>query len=407
VNDLVARRLGKIAALAALVGVLSMLWARRAEAAPPGPDALPVHVVAVKSLEALDQAQALTNVLKKAVRDAEGWSLGDSNQSLEFLAIQMKCNEPIDAACEARIADQLKADRYLWAVIEFDPADKAFVTGKLNFFVRGKGTNSVDLRYSSNLTDPNDDSLIDLVTSLVDEVTGGAPQGTLKVTTGGVPGQLFVDGDPIGAISAEGASYPLPSGKHLVVVKAPGYADAESTITIKPATTVETSLTLVEIAEDSPTDWRMVTGFGLIGVGVATGAVGLWSSLKVNSIRNDEVYDQFRMATFRGVGDACQAAATGPNGAGTAYNVDPGRGASTTPSDADVVAGLCGDAANFELLQAIMYPIAAVSAGVGFYFLGTSSLFGGQEDGADEMTALKVTPIVRPGLGAMAVTYQF
>ena len=111
------RWVGKLFALCGVVSLLLTVGAGRAEAASPGPDALPVHVVAVKSLEALDQAQALTNALKKAVRDSEGWSLGDSNQSLEFLAIQMKCAEPIDAACEARIADQLKADRYLLSLI--------------------------------------------------------------------------------------------------------------------------------------------------------------------------------------------------------------------------------------------------------------------------------------------------
>lgn len=393
-----------VVASSVLVGLL--LGVNRAEAAPPGPDALPVHVVAVKSLEALDQAQALTNALKKAVRDSDGWSLGDSNQSLEFLAIQMKCAEPIDAACEARIADQLKADRYLWAVIEFDPDDKQFVAGKLNFFVRGKGTNSVDLRYSANLTDPNDDSLVELAQSQVEAVTGGAPQGTLKVSTGGVAGQLFVDGEPIGAVSAEGTSYPLPAGEHRVVVKAPGYSDAEATVTVKPAATVETTLTMVEVAEDEPVDWRMITGFGLVGVSVASGAVGLWASLRVNSVRNDETYTNFQAATFKSAGDTCEAAKTGLAGRGTAYNDGSQPGPTATVEQANETATLCDRASSGELMQAIMFPIAAVSAGVGFYLLGTSTLFGGGGDG-DEASAITVTPMVGPGGGAMTVTYQF
>lgn len=405
-SKLVAHWVGKLVALSALVGLLIAAGTGRAEAASPGPDALPVHVVAVKSLEALDQAQALTNALKKAVRDSEGWSLGDSNQSLEFLAIQMKCAEPIDAACEARIADQLKADRYLWAVIEFDPDDKQFVAGKLSFFVRGKGTSSVDLRYSANLTDPNDDSLLELARSHVDEVTGGPPQGTLKVSTGGVPGQLFVDGEPIGAVAEDGASYPLPAGEHRIVVKAPGYADAEATVTVKPAATVETTLTLVELADDEPVDWRMITGFGLVGVSVASGAVGLWASLQVNQVRNDETYKNFQAATFKSAGDTCQAAKTGASGLGTAYNDGSEPGPTASVQNANDTASLCDQASSGELMQAIMFPIAAVSAGVGFYLLGTSTLFGGGGDG-DEASAITVMPMVGPGGGAMTVTYQF
>jgi hypothetical protein len=380
-----------------------------AQAADAGADALPVHVVAVKTLEALDQATALTAALKKAVRSSDGWSLADSSQALEFLAIQMKCSEPIDAACEARIADHLKADRYLWAVLDIDEGDKTFVSGKLNFFVRGKGTNTVDMRYSANLTDSNDDSIIQLAKSMLDQVTGGAPQGTLKISSGGVAGQLFVDGEPLGALAADGGSFSLPSGAHEIVVKAPGYADAQASVNIKPATTVETSVTMVEDEAPAPIDWRMVSGFGLVGVGVATGAVGLWSALEVNSIRNDPVYQRFQSATIEGEFNTCSAADLGPDGPSqNAYNTGQISGQPvTTPGDADVVSGLCNDAKSFEILQAVMFPVAAVSAGVGVYLLGTSSLFGGDGEGPDEATAWQIKPIMRPGLGAMSVSYQF
>ncbi|MCA9625733.1 MAG: PEGA domain-containing protein [Myxococcales bacterium] len=374
-------------------------------AAPPGPDALPVHVVNVKSLNALDQAEALTGALKKAVRVADGWSLGDTNQALEFLALQMKCADPIDAACEARIADVIKADRYLWSEIDFEQGGKTNVVGKLNFFVRGKGTTSADLRYSANLTDPNDDFLIEVAKQAFDEVTGGPPQGTLKISTGGVAGQVFIDDEPVGAIGPEGASYPLPSGEHRVVVKAPGYEDAEATTKVKPATTVETTLTLVQAEVEKPVDIRMIAGFGMIGVGAATGAVGLWSALKINGYNSDPTYESFRAATYNNLGNACDAARDGQPD--QQYNVsDPNR-AQTTTTAAGEVASLCDQAAIFEILQAVMFPVAGVSAGVGVYLLGTSSLFGGDDESGDELSAWSVTPIVTPGLQAVSVTYSF
>ncbi len=392
-----------LAVCTALIATLLGTIASDALAAPAGPDALPVHVVNVKSTEALDQAEALTSAIKKAVRDSDGWSLGDTDTPLEFLALQMKCPEPIDAACEARIADVIKADRYLWSVIEFDPADKTMIVGKLNFFVRGKGTNSVDLKFSANLTDPNDDALIEIARTAMDEVTGGAPQGGLKVSAGGVAGQVFIDGKPMGALPAEGATFQLPSGDHRIVVKAPGYADAESSVTVKPATTVEATLTMVEVEPDTPVDWRMISGFGLLGVGAATGAVGLFAALKVNGIANDEVYERFQSAVLRGR-DVCDAAKSATPGVD--FNTDSSLGAVTTQADAAQVASQCSDATTFEVLQAVMFPIAAVSAGVGFYLLGTSDLFGGDGEG-DALEAFSVQPMFGPGGGAVSVSYAF
>lgn len=365
-------------------------------AAPPGPDALPVHVVAVKSDDALDQAEALTVALKKAVRDSKGWSLGDSEQSLEFLALKMDCTEPIDAACEARIAEVLKADRYLWAVIAFDKADKGKVTGTLNFYVRGKGTSRAPLSYSANLTDPNADGLIQVTESAVSQVTGGAPTGSLEVKTGGVAGQIFIDDQPMGALPADGASYQLPSGDHRVVVKAPGYEDAEGTTTVKPATTVQLSLSLVALPEEAPLDGRLYGGIAALAIGVGAGAVGLWSSLEVNSIDSDAQWTEF-LGTVPddGGANACQRARDGIPG------VDYG---AQFANNIDDLRGKCDDADTFEVLQAVMYPVAGVAAGVGVYLIMTSDLLAG-DGGAD--TAVKVVPLVTPEVQAITVSYAF
>lgn len=126
----------------------------------------------------------------------------------------------------------------------------------------------------------------------------------------------------------------------------------------------------------------------------------------MNQVRNDETYKNFQAATFKSAGDTCEAAKTGAGGLGTAYNDGSEPGPTASVQDANDTASLCDQASSGELMQAIMFPIAAVSAGVGFYLLGTSSLFGGGGDG-DEASAITVTPMVGPGGGAMTVTYQF
>jgi len=386
--------------VALVVALLASTLAGYSFAAPPGPDALPVHVLGVKAAEALDQAEALTSVLKKAVRDSEGWSLGDSNQPLEFIALQMKCNEPIDSACEARIADVVKADRYLWCVVDFEGADKHMVVGKLNFFVRGKGTHTHELRYSANLTDPNSDALIEVAKAAVDAVTGGAPQGGLEVSTGGVAGQIFIDDKPMGALSADGGSYQLSAGKHRIVVKAPGYADAESSVMVKPAATIEVTLSMVAQEQDAPVDWRLVGGISALVVGAGTGGVGLFAALKVNGYATDQRYEGFIKAVPE-ENDVCAAAQGVPD---RAYNQSNTQDPTATPEDAQFVADACSDVPTYEILQAVMFPVAAVSAGVGIYLLGTSDTLGGNDG---EASALTVEPMVGPNGGFMSVRYKF
>jgi PEGA domain-containing protein len=372
-----------------LVSICVLAFGASALGAAPGPDALPVHVVAVKSEEALDQAEALTQALRKAIRDSDGWSLGDSSQSLEFLAVKMGCQEPIDAACETRIADVLKADRYLWAVIQFEDKAQSNIVGTLNFYVRGKGTNKVPLKYTANLTDPTMDALIEVARDAVSKATGGPPKGTLKISTGGVAGQLYIDEKPVGALPAEGTELQLPAGDHHLLVKAPGYADAEATASVKPATSVEVSLTMVEQAEDKPIDGRLVGGIAALAVGVGTGAVGLWAALEVNKIRNDDAFTSYQDG-FSDATNVCEQADLGV----------PSKG-NPTVSPADV-SDQCGKASTYEILQAVMFPVAGVAAGVGIFLLGTSSLAGGDED-----AAIVVQPIVGPGLAAAAVTARF
>lgn len=378
------------------MGLLS--FSPGADADEPGPNALPVKVVSIKSDDALDQAEALTGALQKAVRGAQGWSLAEGKaQSLEFLILQMKCPEPIDAACEARIADVIKADRYLWGTVE--PSGD-FVTGSLNYWVRGKGTSSTELKYSANLADASDDALIEVAKEAFTAVSGGPPKGGLRVTTGGIEAQLYVDGEPIGALAAEGATYQLPAGDHEIVVKAPGYADAETSVTVQPATTVDASVTMVEVGEGSSVDGRLIGGIVSLAVGVGAGAVGLWAALEVSGIDGDEDFQRYQEG-FTTEDDVCEAARAGR--ASTAINPP-------APSD---VAAQCDTADDMEIVQAVMFPVAAVAAGIGAFLLGTSSTLSGDGGGAadeaeeDEEVSVRIDPMVGPTAGRLQITVSF
>ena len=67
--------------------------------------------------DADDQADALTQALRSRVRQAQGWSLLETPQSFETLAIALKCPPKPDAPCLQRIGDQLHADHYVWGTM--------------------------------------------------------------------------------------------------------------------------------------------------------------------------------------------------------------------------------------------------------------------------------------------------
>ena len=392
----VGRALGR-ATIVATIAATFAGGAGLALAATPGPDALPIAVLGVESEDALDQAEAFTQVLRKAVRESGGWSLGESTQSLEFLVLQMKCTKPIDSACEARIADVIQADRFLWSVVQFTDKTQSAVKGSLNLFVRGRGTSRTELDFSANMTDPNDHTLLAYAVAALEKATGGAPNGTVKITTtGGVAAQLFIDDKPVGALADAGGSFPLPSGSHKISVKAPGYADAVQTIVVRPETTVEVTLTMTPVEPDSPVDARMIAGFATIGVGAAAGAVGLWAALDVNSIRADAGFEAYRGAVLESQ-NACHIARNGGL---------PNRPAGAS-ADSDVES-FCDRADTAELIQAITFPAAAIAVGVGSYLLGTSSLGSGGSDATEtKPSALSVVPMIGPGQQSLHLSYRF
>lgn len=363
--------------------------ANEARADEPGPDALPITVVAVQTGEAFDQAEALTKALRNSVRGSKGWSLGEGDFALEVLTLSLKCSTPVDASCESRIADQIKADRFVWGVVEKKGEE---IIGEVHLWIRGKGSTQHPLRYSANLTEPEDDALRKVAIDALDTLTGGPPKGSVLVKAGNVAGQVFFDGQPVGALTAGQGTFSLASGPHRVIVKAPGFADIEAQVAVRPNATVEVVLNPVPAEPEAPVNWRKIGGYAGVGLGVAMAGVGVFSTLKVNNIQNDDAFVTYR-AKFPESQDVCDAAKN-PNDFSNGGNA---------PEGSSDIAGLCDDAATFELMQAIFYGLGAVSGGVGIYLLATSG--DGQEGSAQ--TGLSVRPTIGKTSGSVDVTYTF
>lgn len=371
-----APRMGLALAAAAAIAAGSST----AKAAEPGPDTLPISVISIQTDVADDQAEALTKALRNAVRAMPGWSLGEGDFSLEVLTLSLKCAEPPDASCQSRIADQIKSDRYVWGTIAKKGAN---VAGTLNFWVRGKGTSKVPVDYTSNLTDSTDDTLRHIAATAISELTGGPPKGGVHVKAGDVQGQVFVDGQPLGALKSGDGTFMIPSGPHKITVKAPGYADAESQVVVKP-TGAATELTLVPIPMETKTviNWRKVGGFTSLGLGVAAAAVGIVGSIQTGGAGSDPKYKAYADSTV--TNDVCVSSAADGDHPNTA------------------VAAQCDKGKTGELLQAIMFPVAAVAGGLGIYLIATSA-----SSAKPATTGFKIDPQVGLNGAKLDVTYTW
>jgi hypothetical protein len=368
--------------------------------AEPGPDALPINVIAVQTADADDQAEALTKALRNAVRATPGWALGEGDYSLEVLTLSLKCPEPPDANCQSRIADQIKADRYIWAVIK---KKGATIQGELYLWVRGQGTSKVPVSYAANLTEANDESLVRIATSAVTQLTGGPPKGSLHVKAGNVPGQVFLDGQPVGALQGGEGTFIVPSGSHQVTVKARGYTDGESQVVVRPVgAPAEVALTLMPIEVKTQTNWKMIGGYTAIGLGVGSGVVGLIGSLKINSLNSQANQDgkngepespmhEYRRVKGQGAKDVCDDARNDLTSADMRIKL-----LATKTNE------ICQQASVPFTLQLIFYPLAAVSAGAGIYLLGTSL-----SSDKPATTGFRILPEAGPGGAKINVLYTW
>lgn len=363
-------------------------------AAEPGPDTLPIHIIALQTTtDADDQAEALTKALRSAIRAMPGWSLGEGDNSLEVLVLKLQCTEPPDATCQSRIGDVIKSDRYVWGILNKKGEN---VVGELNYWVRGQGTNKATVDYSSNLTEANDEALKKVALDAITGLTGGPPKGQLHVKAGNVSGQLFVDGQPIGPLTNGEGTFAVPSGQRKITIKAPGYNDTETTTVVKPTGTVDVALNPQAVGDSKPVDFRKVGGFVGVGAGALLVGLGVVSTLQVS--------------------DAQQILGTGPDSPGFRGDVKSGdlcSGSYESKSagmivDTDKTALDACSKSVFVPLQFVFYGLGAIVGGTGVYLLMTSGTSAAPEaKPAAPATGWTFTPMAGPQGGGLQARYRF
>jgi len=308
-----------------LLGGGLVLFGSAARAEPPGPGVLPVDVIAIHSDEVDEQAEALTATIRSRVRALRGFSLHESDYALEVLMLGLKCGDVPDDPCQAKIAGQIHADRYIWGAVRRSKTHRQ-VIADLQLWTRGRPSTRTQLTFSDNLTAPGDDALKRLVEDAL--------------------GKLIEEPKSAGSTTASSAPRPTP------------LVSADIARSVGSSNESHASLSADLPEEATPGDGRRTAGWAGIGLGSVFVAAGIYSIVRVQAIDADQRVQLYRQGFRAGV-DVCDEARAG---------VDSKMMGAATPTQ---MKDFCSSATTFQALQYVFFGLGAVSAGAGIYLLAT------------------------------------
>ncbi len=372
----------------ALFGAL-LLFPRMAHAAGPSG----VHVVSLDSDEASeDQAEALTEAIKSRVRNAPGFKLAETVQSLSMLLPALKCPAKPDTACLQRIGDQLKTDNFFWGTVTKAPTPHQ-VIADVHLWTRGKPGQEDRQTYSDNLKDQNDEALKRIAAGIFEKLTGVSTQGTVVVHSN-VDGTLLSDGANVGVVTNGTATVTLIAGTHQLEVQAPGIPASPQSVTVTAGAQSEVTFqlgaaTTTPTPPSKPLPIRKIVGFSTIGVGVALGVVGIVFGASYADASGKWDSDPYRSQVPSNV-DVCSDAA----------KANPSYGPSATKA-----CNIKGDAETQGTLAWVFGGLGVGVAAVGVVILATDH--GSEPQPPPKAGSWHITPTFGPTGGGVSALLDF
>ncbi len=266
-----------------------------AAAAPAGPAAgapaagqQTIAVLGIDSDDAQDEADALADALKERARQAPGWVLLENSPSLGALTVSLKCSAKPDLACQQRIAEAVKSDRYVWGVMA-KAGGGGQVNVELHLFRRGMKDFVIRETYSDKLKNKDDARLTGLARRLFEELTGtSAARVVVRAGTGG--GEVIIDGARRVPVQNGTATIDVTSGAHTVEIVVPGAARRTKQLTLQSGQeeVIEVDVDLVKTEPSKPFPTRTVVGGGLVAVGVTFAVVSVVSGVSWLGLKGEE-----------------------------------------------------------------------------------------------------------------------
>lgn len=260
-----------------LLAVLAVPRVARAD--QPGAHTVPVAVLAFDSEDAEEQADAITGAVRSRIRAAQGWSLIETTQSLGMLTAAMKCPSRPPPECQQKIAEQIKAERYIWGFVSKGPASGQ-VSAEIHLYQKGKADTVLKETYADNLKDSNDDTLRKIATRIVERL-GGTAVGVVVVRSTDQTGDVVIDGEKHVPLDKGTARIELAAGGHSIELSPAGGAPIKRNVVVAAGreTVVELSPTaMVEPpTEASKAKTRKIIGGISMGVGAVLGGIAVYS----------------------------------------------------------------------------------------------------------------------------------
>ncbi|MEZ4230645.1 MAG: hypothetical protein R3B89_15830 [Polyangiaceae bacterium] len=322
-----------------------------------------VQVLTLYSDTAYEQAEALSIALKRAVDRSGGWTLGKGDFSLEVLTAALGCKTTPDEACLQKISERVKSKHFVWGSLEKQGKD---VVGTLHLY-DGEGGKETQVKYSENLSDASDETLLQIAEVAFADLVGTAP-GKLVIVSKQAK-TVSVDGAAPTSFVSGRAELTLPGGEHTIVLRAPGFGDESRDITVVQGQSAELEIAMRgtaaavdgggEVGFDTgkPMNTKKVIGIAGMGVGAALLVGAVYSAIKVNSINNDDGFDRYRNSVSEGE-DVCDSADAGKTFVGA--------------PDPSEISDQCSSASTFQTLQFVFAGAGAVIGGVGAYLFLTA-----------------------------------
>jgi hypothetical protein len=373
----------------AAAAALALATPRAAQADPPNAKATPVYVLSLSTEDSDDQADALTQALRSRVRQAHGWSISETTQSFDTLAIALKCPQRPDTGCLQRIGDQLHTDHFVWGTLSKGRAGE--VKADIHMWSRGKPDSEATDTYSDNIKDPADEALRAIASVLFGKVSGSGAGGTLVVHAGNASGEVLVDGAPRGTLEGGVARIDVPVGSHTIAVRVRGYDASPQTANIAVNAESDVTITLTRAApppvEESPSssfparkviEWSaIVIGAGLLVAG------GVETAAWINDSNQSSTNRQQVPASIK---DVC---------------------ASQINTYAQKACQESKDAQTVSALGWTFGLAGAAVLGTGVILLLTDHGSSSESDQAADKTALHVVPSVGPRGGGVDLSLSF
>jgi len=322
-----------------------------------------MQILAIRSDDAFEQADALTAALKRSVQRAPGWTLTAGEFSLEVLVAALDCAEPPDDACLAEIANRTKSQHFVYGSLY--RIGKG-VRAELHAWRAGK-QKTLQLDYSDNLVEPADDALINIARLALANLIA-LDAGKVEIEVDVDRSSIRWSGREVAVVTGGKGSLVLPAGKQTLTVKNEQYRDEKTTVDVVEGETATVSIRFVpptpeELALAAPpvveeetggVSTRLALGYTGVGLGAALLAGGVFAAVDVSGKSDDADLAEYR-GSLAPNQDACVEAR-----AGTEIPGAPPPGG---------IADLCDSADTLTTLQYVFFGLGAAALGTGTYFL--------------------------------------